>query len=121
MDLEQVYSDRDSEDEVDGDIADFEDRKVRHGNCFPLLLKHRMYFFCYLIYAVLTIWVITDAWRFCWCYKRWEANYAYVEFICSKTKVRPIPDVSSSMLSAAAANNQWILALLIYFLSLLLS
>jgi hypothetical protein len=55
MDLEQVYSDRDSEDEVDGDIADFEDRKVRHGNCFPLLLKHRMYFFCYLIYAVLTI------------------------------------------------------------------
>lgn len=28
MALEQVFSDRDSEDEVDDDIADFEDRKV---------------------------------------------------------------------------------------------
>jgi hypothetical protein len=44
MDLEEVYSDRDSEDEVDDDIADFEDRKVRHGNCFPLLLKHINFF-----------------------------------------------------------------------------
>jgi hypothetical protein len=56
-----LHSDRDSEDEFDDDIADFEDRKVRHVNCFPLLLKHRMCFFCYLIYVVLTIWVITDA------------------------------------------------------------
>jgi hypothetical protein len=43
MDLEEVYSDRDSEDEVDDDIADFEDRKVRHDNCFPLL-KHIIFF-----------------------------------------------------------------------------
>lgn len=28
MELEQVLSDRDSEDEVDDDIADFEDRRV---------------------------------------------------------------------------------------------
>ena len=28
MALEQVFSDRDSEDEVDDDIADFEDRRV---------------------------------------------------------------------------------------------
>lgn len=31
MDLEQVYSDQDSEDEVDDDIADFEDRRVCFG------------------------------------------------------------------------------------------
>ena len=30
MPLEQVFSDRDSEDEVDDDIADFEDRRVRY-------------------------------------------------------------------------------------------
>lgn len=30
MALEQVFSDRDSEDEVDDDIADFEDRRVRY-------------------------------------------------------------------------------------------
>jgi hypothetical protein len=30
MQLEQVFSDRDSEDEVDDDIADFEDRRVRY-------------------------------------------------------------------------------------------
>jgi hypothetical protein len=29
MPLEQVFSDHDSEDEVDDDIADFEDRRVR--------------------------------------------------------------------------------------------
>ena len=28
MELDQVFSDRDSEDEVDDDIADFEDRRV---------------------------------------------------------------------------------------------
>lgn len=28
MELEQVLSDRDSEDEVDDDVADFEDRRV---------------------------------------------------------------------------------------------
>lgn len=31
MELEQVYSDQDSEDEVDDDIADFEDRRVCFG------------------------------------------------------------------------------------------
>ena len=30
MALEQVFLDRDSEDEVDDDIADFEDRRVRY-------------------------------------------------------------------------------------------
>lgn len=30
MALEQVFSDRDSEDEVDDDIADFEDRRVSY-------------------------------------------------------------------------------------------
>jgi len=30
MALEQVMSDRDSEDEVDDDVADFEDRQVFH-------------------------------------------------------------------------------------------
>jgi hypothetical protein len=32
MALEQVFSDRDSEDEVDDDIADFEDRRVSYDN-----------------------------------------------------------------------------------------
>lgn len=34
MALEQVFSDRDSEDEVDDDIADFEDRRVRSVHVF---------------------------------------------------------------------------------------
>ena len=34
MAVEQVFSDRDSEDEVDDDIADFEDRRVRYDNVF---------------------------------------------------------------------------------------
>jgi hypothetical protein len=44
MELEEVYSDRDSEDEVDDDIVDLHDRRVRNGNCYSLLFKHRMYF-----------------------------------------------------------------------------
>ncbi|RRT70223.1 hypothetical protein BHE74_00029264 [Ensete ventricosum] len=35
MALEQVFSDRDSEDEVDDDIADFEDRRVRYCHYLP--------------------------------------------------------------------------------------
>ena len=38
MALEQVFSDRDSEDEVDDDIADFEDRRVCYGNCIALFI-----------------------------------------------------------------------------------
>jgi hypothetical protein len=34
MALEQVFSDRDSEDEVDDDIADFEDRRVSWQSYF---------------------------------------------------------------------------------------
>lgn len=34
MSLEQVFSDHDSEDEVDDDIADLEDRRVRQNQCF---------------------------------------------------------------------------------------
>lgn len=37
MALEQVLSDRDSEDEVDDDVADFEDRRV----CFRIWHIHR--------------------------------------------------------------------------------
>lgn len=37
MGLEQVFSDQDSEDEVDDDIADFEDRRVCIGYHFKLL------------------------------------------------------------------------------------
>jgi len=37
MALEQVFSDRDSEDEVDDDIADFEDRRVWYGICIHCL------------------------------------------------------------------------------------
>lgn len=33
MELEQVLSDRDSEDEVDDDVADFEDRRVCLNLC----------------------------------------------------------------------------------------
>lgn len=36
MALEQVLSDRDSEDEVDDDVADFEDRRV----CFRMYLPN---------------------------------------------------------------------------------
>ena len=41
MAVEQVFSDRDSEDEVDDDIADFEDRRVRYDNVFAQ--KHIAY------------------------------------------------------------------------------
>lgn len=34
MTIEQVLSDKDSEDEVDDDVADFEDRRVRLYNFF---------------------------------------------------------------------------------------
>uniref|UniRef100_A0A453KL79 Uncharacterized protein n=2 Tax=Aegilops tauschii subsp. strangulata TaxID=200361 RepID=A0A453KL79_AEGTS len=45
MALEQVFSDRDSEDEVDDDIADFEDKRVRYNHiCFILFVrKHKIY------------------------------------------------------------------------------
>lgn len=43
MALEQVLSDRDSEDEVDDDVADFEDRRVcfriKHFHLFSIYLK----------------------------------------------------------------------------------
>ena len=44
MAVEQVFSDRDSEDEVDDDIADFEDRRVRYDNVFAQ--KHIAYVWC---------------------------------------------------------------------------
>jgi hypothetical protein len=40
MAVDQVFSDRDSEDEVDDDIADFEDRRVRYNNIFAQ--KHKL-------------------------------------------------------------------------------
>jgi hypothetical protein len=46
-------------------------------------------------------WVNADAWWFFWCYKRREAYYVYVEFICSKTKVRHIPNISFLVLAIA--------------------
>lgn len=48
MDLEQVYSDQDSEDEVDDDIADFEDRRVCFGyhlNYFYFVFPLQGFFF----------------------------------------------------------------------------
>lgn len=53
MALEQVFSDRDSEDEVDDDIADFEDKRVRYNHiCFILFVrKHKIY-----IHAVAYTW-----------------------------------------------------------------
>ena len=36
MALEQVFLDRDSEDEVDDDIADFKDRRVRYCHNLPI-------------------------------------------------------------------------------------
>lgn len=44
MSLEQVFSDHDSEDEVDDDIADFEDRRVR-WDYFVLLFGNIKYLF----------------------------------------------------------------------------
>lgn len=45
MALEQVFSDRDSEDEVDDDIADFEDKRVRYNHIFFIVFvrKHKIY------------------------------------------------------------------------------
>lgn len=49
MAFEEVLSDHDSEDEVDDDVADFEDRRVRCDNLFPLLLhNHGICAVCYL-------------------------------------------------------------------------
>jgi hypothetical protein len=45
MALEQVMSDRDSEDEVDDDIADFEDRRV----CLLIMSL----FFCFVFYILI--------------------------------------------------------------------
>jgi hypothetical protein len=42
MPLEQVFSDHDSEDEVDDDIADFEDRRVR-WDCVVFLFGNIKY------------------------------------------------------------------------------
>lgn len=43
MALEQVLSDRDSEDEVDDDIADLEDRRVSWKNYFNFPFSHLLY------------------------------------------------------------------------------
>ena len=40
MALEQVFSDRDSEDEVDDDIADFEDRRSWQSYCWNMEYMH---------------------------------------------------------------------------------
>lgn len=48
MALEQVLSDRDSEDEVDDDVADFEDRRV----C--LINLH----FCYVSICLYLVWIV---------------------------------------------------------------
>jgi hypothetical protein len=45
MALEQVFSDHDSEDEVDDDIADFEDRRVIWDNYFA---QHFIIKYCLL-------------------------------------------------------------------------
>ena len=39
MELDVLYSDHDSEDELDHDIADFEDRTVRCCNPLALLMQ----------------------------------------------------------------------------------
>lgn len=44
MAFEQVFSDRDSEDEVDDDIADFEDRRVRCDYLIALIFRNIEYF-----------------------------------------------------------------------------
>ena len=49
MDLEDVLADHDSEDEIDDDIADFEDMTVRCDNIFaPLKLGIIAGFYIYL-------------------------------------------------------------------------
>jgi hypothetical protein len=42
MTFEEVLSDNDSEDEVDDDIADLEDRRVRCGYLIIFLAEHRL-------------------------------------------------------------------------------
>jgi hypothetical protein len=53
MALEQVFSDHDSEDEVDDDIADFEDRRVRWDHHFALLftIKYLLFNHCCFNFA----------------------------------------------------------------------
>jgi len=52
MATEQVFSDHDSEDEVDDDIADFEDRRVRWGHYFALIFRIK---YLFSIITVLTL------------------------------------------------------------------
>lgn len=100
MALEQVLSDRDSEDEVDDDIADFEDRRVWSGDqfwcyfcVFFSLLRLQTQFvpanFDHLKAVILILLFIPfiDARWFRWCDQRWEEDHAFVEFICSETEV----------------------------------
>lgn len=53
MQLEQVFSDRDSEDEVDDDIADFEDRRVRYDIMTSLSLNFEALNLCMFLHPQL--------------------------------------------------------------------
>lgn len=50
MEMDVLYSDHDSEDELDHDIADFEDRTVRCYNPLALLMQKLGTFACFHIH-----------------------------------------------------------------------